>query len=70
MRNDYLDAMKSAGFEDVRVIDESSFSLDCMTSDPTGRTVLDGLKISDEKLSVVETAIASIKVSAVKSDKA
>lgn len=66
LRDDYLGTIRSAGFEAVRVIDESSFSLDCVTSDPTGRAVLDGLKIPDEKLREVERAIASIKVSAVK----
>ncbi|HII07580.1 MAG TPA: arsenite methyltransferase [Methanotrichaceae archaeon] len=66
LRYDYLDSIRSAGFEDVRVIDESAFSLDCVTSDPTGRAILDGLKLSDEKQKEVERAIASIKVSAIK----
>jgi len=62
LRDDYLDSIRSAGFEAVRVVDESSFSLDCVTRDPTGRTVLDGLKISDEELAEVKGTIASIKV--------
>jgi arsenite methyltransferase len=66
MKGDYLDSIRSAGFEDVRVIDESEFSLDCVTSDPTGRAILDGLNLSDGKLKEVERSIASIKVSAVK----
>ncbi len=66
MKGDYLDSIRSAGFEDVRVIDESEFSLDCVTSDPTGRAILDGLNLSDEKLKEVERSIASIKVSAFK----
>jgi arsenite methyltransferase len=66
MKGDYLDSIRSAGFEDVRVIDESEFSLDCVTSDPTGRAILDGLNLSDEKLKEVERSIASVKVSAVK----
>jgi arsenite methyltransferase len=68
LKGDYLDSIRSAGFEDVRVIDESEFSLDCVTSDPTGRAILDGLNLSDEKLREVERTIASIKVSASKSD--
>jgi arsenite methyltransferase len=70
LREDYLDSIRSAGFEEVRVIDEAPFSLDCVTSDPTGRAVLDGLKIPDEKLREVERTIASIKVSAVKPGRA
>lgn len=64
LKDDYLDSMRLAGFEEVRVIDEVPFSLDCVTSDPTGRAVLDDLQ--DEDLRGVEGTIASIKVSAVK----
>ncbi|MGB3944224.1 MAG: arsenite methyltransferase [Methanothrix sp.] len=66
MKDEYLASMRSAGFEDVRVIDEAPFSLDCVTIDPVGRSVMDGLKIQDETLRGVERAIASINVSAVK----
>ncbi len=66
LKGDYLDSIGSAGFEDVRVIDESEFSLDCVTCDPTGGAILDGLNLSNEKLNEVERTIASIKVTAVK----
>lgn len=66
LRDDYLDSIRSAGFENVNVIDESEFSLDCVTSDPTGRAILDGLNLSNEKLKEVERTIASIKVSGIK----
>jgi len=66
LKDDYLASIRSAGFEEVRVINEAPFSLDCVTSDPTGRAVLDCLKIPDEKIREVERTIASIKVSAVK----
>lgn len=63
-KDDYLASIRSAGFEEVRVIDEAPFSLDCMTSDPAGRAALEGLP--DEKLMEGERAIVSIKVSAFK----
>jgi arsenite methyltransferase len=69
-KDDYLASIRAAGFAEVKVMDEAPFSLDCVTSDPTGRAVLDDLKISDEKLREVEKTIASIKVSAVKPVKA
>lgn len=64
LRDDYLASIRSAGFEEVKVIDESPFSLDCVASDPTGRSVLDGLP--DGELKEVEGTITSIKVRAVK----
>lgn len=66
LKDEYLEEIWSAGFKDVRVIDESAFSLDCVTSDPTGRAVLDSIEITDEKLTEIERTIASIKVRAVK----
>ncbi len=62
----YLDAIKSAGFEDVTVIEESVFPLDCMTNDPTGHAILESLKGSAEEIKEIEGTISSIKVSGIK----
>jgi len=64
LKDEYLALMRSAGFEDVRVIDEAPFSLDCMTSDPAGRAALEGLP--EERLKEVEGTISSIRVIAVR----
>ena len=66
MKDRYLDFIKSAGFENVTVIEESDFPLDCMTNDPTGQAILKSLKGSEEEIKKVEGAISSIKVSAIK----
>jgi arsenite methyltransferase len=62
----YLDAIKSAGFKDVIVIDETVFPLDCMTNDPTGQAILKSLEGSSEQLKEVEDSISSIKVCGIK----
>jgi len=62
----YLDAIRSAGFEDVTVMDESSFPLDCMINDPTGQAILLSLKGSAEEIKKLEGAISSIKVRGIK----
>jgi len=62
----YLDAIRSAGFEDVTVMDESVFPLDCMTNDPTGQAILLSLKGSAEEIKKLEAAISSIKVRGIK----
>ena len=61
-----MDAIKSAGFEDVTVMEETAFPLDCMTNDPTGQAILSSLKGSAEEIKKLEGAISSIKVRAVK----
>jgi len=62
----YLGAIKSAGFGDVTVIDESLFPLDCMTNDPTGQAILKSLEVTPEQLNDVQNSISSIKVGAFK----
>jgi len=59
----YLQAINSAGFEEIDVIDESDFPLDCMTNDPTGQAILRSLEGSDEEIRKVEGSISSLKVS-------
>jgi arsenite methyltransferase len=66
MKNKYFDAIKSAGFEDVTLIEESVFPLDCMTNDPTGQAILKSLKGSTEEIKKIEGTISSIKVRGVK----
>ncbi|MDD4652005.1 MAG: arsenite methyltransferase [Methanothrix sp.] len=62
----YLDAIKSAGFKDVRVVQESIFPLDCMTNDPTGKAILTSLDGAPEERKNVEDCISSVKVSGLK----
>ena len=62
----YLKAIESAGFEEMTVLDESVFTLDCMTNDPTGQAILKSLGRSSEQLKEVEDSISSIKVSGIK----
>lgn len=59
----YLDAISSAGFEDVQLIEEVDFPLDCMVADPHGKAILKGLDDSVEEIKRVEGFISSIKVS-------
>ena len=67
LREDYLDAMRQAGFEDVAVQGESPFPVDCITTDP----MLSGLAAS-ANLSVEELArqatetVVSVRVSGFK----
>lgn len=66
MKDKYLNAIKSAGFKDVSVVDESIFPLDCVANDPIGGKILEGLKASEGQIKAVEGSISSIKVSGIK----
>lgn len=66
MKEKYLDAIKSAGFKDVSIVDESIFPLDCVANDPIGGKILEGLKSSEGQLTAIEGSISSIKVRGIK----
>ena len=65
-KDKYLDAIRSAGFKDVSVMQESIFPLDCMTNDPTGQAILKSLDGSAEEIKKIEGSISSVKVSGFK----
>ncbi|GAH72373.1 unnamed protein product, partial [marine sediment metagenome] len=66
MRNEYLAAMQAAGFQKVRIIDETSLSIDCMANDPTVKSIIKNLNLSSDKTEELASSLASIKVYAVK----
>jgi len=66
MKSSYLEALRSAGFKDVRVVDESIITLDYIASDPIGQAVLEKVKASGTQLEEAEGLISSIKVSGIK----
>ena len=66
LKDQYLNAVKQAGFKDVKVIDESSFGTDYMANDPTAQAILKDEKVSRDDLKKLGKAVRSVKVSAVK----
>ena len=69
MKEKYLDAIKNAGFLDVKVIDETRFGTEFVYTDPTAIQILKEEKVSKDDLAGVGKAVRSIKVSAVKPGK-
>jgi len=62
MRDEYLAAIKAAGFQEVAVVDESSFPIECMANDPTARAIIESLEIPLAAVKEVAGSVASIKV--------
>jgi len=65
-KEEYLRYIKQAGFQDVKVTNETSFPMELVTNDPTASKVIENLKISTEKLKDLSGSVASIKVYGVK----
>ena len=68
MKDRYIEAMRSAGFQDIRIVDESSFPIECLVFDGVGPAFIDMPKTTPQQLKDVEASISSIKVLAQKPD--
>ena len=66
MRDEYVGAIKAAGFQEVRIIDERSFPIECMANDSTAKAIMENLNILPEKVKEVASSVISIKVYAAK----
>lgn len=66
MKPDYLEAIRTAGFQDVMVIDETLVPVEYVANDPTAQAVIKDSSISPETLTEMASSIVSVKVSAVK----
>jgi SAM-dependent methyltransferase len=66
LKDEYIRTIKAAGFQDVRIIDETSFPMEFIANDPTVKEVIENLKIPPEKMREVASSIMSIKVYGIK----
>ncbi len=61
-RKEYLAAIEAAGFQNVEVLNESTFPLECMANDPTAQAIVENLKIPADELKKVMDSVASVQV--------
>jgi ubiquinone/menaquinone biosynthesis C-methylase UbiE len=66
LKDEYLGAIKEAGFQDVKVIDETAYPAEFMANDPTVKEMVNSLKIKPEELRNIAGSVMSIKVFGVK----
>jgi len=66
MRDEYIGTIKAAGFQEVSIIDETSFPIEGIANDPTAKAIIENLEIPPEKIKEVASSVISIKVNGVK----
>ncbi|MDY6893251.1 MAG: arsenite methyltransferase [Chloroflexota bacterium] len=66
MRDAYIGAVKDAGFQDVRIIDETTFPVEFMINDPAAVVIMEGPDVSPEELREVAGLVMSVKVHGIK----
>lgn len=67
LKDEYLSAIKEAGFQKVKIMDETSFPVDFLDKDPITQVTIENLKTSPEMVKEVVSSVVSIKVSGSKS---
>jgi len=66
MRKEYIEAIKASGFQEIRIVDETFFPIECMANDPTAKAIIKNLEIPMEEVKEAANSVASIKVYGVK----
>jgi len=65
-KDKYIDVIKEAGFQQVKIIEEAHFPVECLVNDPTAKIVIENSNISIEKVREIADSVVSIKVYGVK----
>src|SRR3972149_6503351 len=65
-KNEYIKEIKNAGFHDIKILDETSFPIEHITSSQTIGSIIDKFKIPLEKVKEITSSVLSIKVYATK----
>lgn len=66
MKDKYVESIREAGFQEVKIIEESHFPIEYMTNDPTAKAVIKKSKTLREKAEEIANSVASIRVYGVK----
>jgi ubiquinone/menaquinone biosynthesis C-methylase UbiE len=66
MKDKYTDAIKKAGFQNVKIIEETSYPIELMANDQSAQAIIEDFEIPPEKAKEVANSVVSIKVYGVK----
>lgn len=69
LKEEYIKAMKNAGFGDIKILDQTSFPIDVLTINPRVMETIKQMDIPVEKLKDLANSVVSIKVEAIKKEK-
>lgn len=65
-REEYLEAIRHAGFRKADIVDETSFPIEYLSSDPTAKAIIKKLKMRAEEIRDIASSILSVKVCGIK----
>jgi SAM-dependent methyltransferase len=65
-KEDYLGAIRKAGFQEVAVMDETLFPIDYITDDPAAKALINKMNIPSEEIKDIAKSVLSLKVQGTK----
>jgi arsenite methyltransferase len=68
LKDEYIKTLRASGFQDVKIMDETSFPMELIENDPVAKKIIKDLEITSEDIKEVVNSVKSIKVYGVKPD--
>jgi arsenite methyltransferase len=68
IKDKYVELIREAGFQDVKIIEEKTYPLEYIISDSTTQEIVRSMNMSKEEVNEAANSVVSIKVSATKTD--
>lgn len=66
IKEEYLKAIRGAGFEDVGITDETKYPMEFMVNDPIAMEIIENFNIPKSELKSIADSVASVKVKGIK----
>jgi len=66
MKEDYIEAVRGAGFKEVKISGEAAFPVEDIISDPVAQAIIKTIRMPEEKIKEFASSVVSIKISAIK----
>jgi arsenite methyltransferase len=66
MKDEYIEAIEAAGFREVKIVDKTSFPVELMSNDPTGKAIIENSKMSTKDIKEIANSVLSVKIQAIK----
>jgi len=66
MKNEYIGAIRAAGFQNINIVSEDYFKIDFTTNDPTTQELVKNYDIQQSEIKNISSSVRSIKIQAVK----
>ena len=66
MKEEYLNAIRAAGFTDVKIIGESAYPVELAASNPAAKDIMDAGDVSKKDFALLIKSIVSIRVQGIK----